>query len=556
MKKYRILALVLSAFVAMPSTSCMFLKLNSSDSSESASDEDNKKEKDNKEKDEDSDKDDDSSESNGEYPTIDIDSVKEHIAQLEEAAELPDNKDAVREAADMLLVDIDDGMDLVAALTLEFYTNWNDEDIEAAYDKCYEDYYVAHELAAQAFAKCSLIDEYSSMFEDYILYEDSLDYYTDKGMTMARLEGYTRVDYAVMDEYLDKYYNIAYDDDLDDDEKNLEVAKIYLDLLSTYDVETFYENYDRDFTPQEVIELNSVIQDELMQVSNELAMIFMDMPEYDEFFDDPVLFDNDFEVLAEYANKISPEIGEYADMLNDEGKFILAGGDDCYNGSFTITFPGRDYARVYVYENEDCYDFLTAVHEFGHYYASYFDDTSAYLSLNNIDIAEIQSQGMEMLFMKYYDELYGELSEEMQIFKLYDNIESILSGFLIGEFEYTILENCETMTPEEVVEAFDSMMSEYNPDFQLYEIPHIFEQPGYYISYGVSALAAVEIWKTSVEDYDAAVEMYTDIAHTKVNSGEYQFKSALANCGIQDVFNEDYIMEIGDVILDYAYSIY
>lgn len=572
MNKYRFISLILTALITLSATSCTFKaftqllpKSDSESSAEESSEDDeddsednNKNDKSDDDKDKSDDKkNDDESETDDDEENnslIDLNTIKEHIIQLENDAEIPDNADKINEDINILLNDLDVAMDQISNITLEHYSDWDNTELEAAYDSCYEDFYVAYELMSYVFANCYTIEEYSSIFEPYIN-EEYFEYYTDKAMTMTRLEGYTRVDYDVMDEYLDRYFEIAYDEDMDDDTKNLKAAEVYLELLATYDIETFYDMYDRDFSPEQIIELSHVIQEELLPISYELASVFIDMPEYDEVYDNPVVFDNPFDMLGEYAGKISPEIGESAELINSEKLYIMNEGDGCYNGSFTITFPAENYAKIYTYNYGDSYDFLTAVHEFGHFHASYFDDTNAYHAMNNIDIAEIQSQGMEMLYMPYYDDIFGNQGDEMRIFKLYDNLDSVLSGFLIGEFEYYVLQNLDTMTPEDVVDYFDYLMQDYNPDMEFHYISHIFEQPGYYISYGVSALAAFDIWQESVNDYDKAIEMYNNIAHVKANSGEYQFKSALQHCGFDDVLDEEYIKNLSYDILEYAYSI-
>ena len=112
--------------------------------------------------------------------------------------------------------------------------------------------------------------------------------------------------------------------------------------------------------------------------------------------------------------------------------------------------------------------------------------------------------------------------------------------------------NRDTFTPEDVVECFEEIIGDFSPDMQLHYIPHIFEQPGYYISYGVSALAAFDIWKDCLDAPDKAFEKYDNIAHVPCNSIDSTFCSALEESGFSDVLDKKYIENLADEITDYA----
>lgn len=487
------------------------------------------------------------------YNMVELDTVKEHILQLEEDAGISGNSQKLQQDIDVLINDFNAISEALSYLTIDFYCDWNNEELEEMYDNCYETYYVAAELLNYAFSNAYMVEEYSDMLEPYIL-EDYLEYFTDRSMSMRRIEGYARVDFEVMDEHLDKYYDIVNNEEMSDDEKNLAAAEIYLELLSTYDTETFYENYNRDFTAEEIIALSETVYSELIPAVDAIEEAFLNNKYSEDTYNSPILFDNVFEKMSETAPSVSQDIGKSAALLCSDKLYTSTSGENVYTGSFTIDLPVQNRALIYNYQYDDCYDMTTAIHEFGHFYASFYDDTPSFLALNNIDIAEVQSQGMEILFMPHYGDFYGKQSDAMRLLKLYDTLESAVTGFLVGEFEYTILKNIETITPEEVVEYFDSLMSEYGYETDFYYISHVFEQPGYYISYGVSALAALNIWQTSVEDYDAAVSLYENIAHIKCNSPEYQFSSALSTCGFDNVLDESYISILADDLIAYAES--
>ena len=80
-------------------------------------------------------------------------------------------------------------------------------------------------------------------------------------------------------------------------------------------------------------------------------------------------------------------------------------------------------------------------------------------------------------------------------------------------------------------------------------IPHTFESPMYYISYGTSALAAMDILAMSVEDRDAAIDCYM---HLTTYHGDEGFREVLDDVGLPDIFEDGVIEDISIAVADYA----
>lgn len=117
-------------------------------------------------------------------------------------------------------------------------------------------------------------------------------------------------------------------------------------------------------------------------------------------------------------------------------------------------------------------------------------------------------------------------------------MDSVISGFAVGEFEYRVMQDLENISPQDVCDIFDEIMEEAGLSSQLYQITHLYEQPGYYISYGVSALASMQIYAAMQEDFSQAIIMYTNISAISSKSGDYQFLEALASSGFDNIFDE------------------
>ena len=481
------------------------------------------------------------------YDTVDIDDVNEDIRNLLEDIKKPDNEKAVGNDIDILLNYADTASDAMTYKCIESYLDWNNYNLECEYEDLSETFYVVRDAIGYAFAKGSK-SQYSELFSE-LTDEDSIEYYTQKGMNLSRIEGYASVDYNVTDENIDSYFDVAYDDSLSDDEKNIKCAEIYLEILSNIDPENYYENYNRDYTPDDILRLSKKVGEKIKPVVSELYDRLEENKYSDDVFESPVLFDDPLKKLNEYAEKLSADIGKSANRLVNEELYTIASGDNCYTGSFTSDLPTDNTALIYIYTDGSYNDMSAAIHEFGHFHASFSDDTNAYLTETNLDVAEIQSQGMELMFMQFYDEIYGEQSEAMKLIKLCDLADVVVSGFQVGEFEYRALSQAEELTPEEVLKLYKDIMGDDAESYPFYYMSHIFEAPGYYISYGVSALAALDMLDDIRSDPAAALGKYEKIAAVPTNSKKCGFRSSLKECGFRDILTEEYIEELAAELL-------
>ena len=52
-------------------------------------------------------------------------------------------------------------------------------------------------------------------------------------------------------------------------------------------------------------------------------------------------------------------------------------------------------------------DYTDMFHEFGHWAAGYYHGSDPLYGVTDYDLSELQSQGMEVMFLQFYDELFG-----------------------------------------------------------------------------------------------------------------------------------------------------
>lgn len=250
-----------------------------------------------------------------------------------------------------------------------------------------------------------------------------------------------------------------------------------------------------------------------------------------------------YKQLEPYFSKISPELAESVNYLINNKLFDLEYSEKKMDTGATLVLKDAGDAFIFDSPTGVRADIYTYVHEFGHFNYDYHiaQDDGEYYS--NLDFMEYHSQGMELLFLKYYSEIFGEdLGNALSIGEINHIINAILQGCMVTEFEIYAFEHPDA-TVDELSEEYCNIGRAYGMNYlsgvkKIYDwvdIPHIFQVPFYYISYSTSALAALETYASSLEDYDKAVEKYLEMSALQSNWG---FKNVLHFVGLNDIFEE------------------
>lgn len=464
----------------------------------------------------------------------DTQALRDRAEALSQQWNTPGSEALIDEEIEGLLEELNDAQAIYARAEMAYYADWHNEELREASERAKKDFYVASEIISWAFANGSRRSDYEEKFAPYV--DDSwVDYYISTPLT--RIVNAARSSSASEDERLDEYYDAAYAPELSESEANESCAEVYLETLKAQDTSQYlYDRFNRDYTAEQADETYHQIVEKLVPLSKRAKQVFLDDSARSEAalnapHDDP------YEILGEYAPKLSPAIGESAEKLLSEGLYREVSGENCYDGSYTVALPGEQSALMYTYLCSDALDVGSVVHEFGHFHCDWRDTTPVYLQQNCVDIAEAQSQGMEMLFTGFYDEIFGENARDVELLAVINLIDTLLAGFAVGEFEYEVMKNIDTFDKNDVLDAFEAATAPCGIEMQLYQISHLYEEPGYYISYGVSALAAVQIYAVMLEDPDEAVRLYENIASVPSVTGEYAICESLESCGFSDIFD-------------------
>lgn len=215
-------------------------------------------------------------------------------------------------------------------------------------------------------------------------------------------------------------------------------------------------------------------------------------------------------------------------------------------GGYTTQLPYYHSPYLYMSLAGDCYDFSSLSHEFGHFADAYYNPIPNILtSAGSYDLFEIHSTGMEVLFTQVYNEIYSENADVAAFITLGGLVEVVLDGCIYDEFQRRIYENPD-MTLEDINRLYAQILREFGQDidqeldYTWMYISHNYNAPLYYISYAVSALAALQLWDMAQEDFDTAVETYQAI----VAQGAYEdgYLTVLSNAGLR-LFTEEGAVE-------------
>ena len=466
----------------------------------------------------------------------DTQKVRDTVTKLQSSWN-SDNETLVKDLRDQLLKDSDEAAAIFHRAEMQYYADWNNKDLSALHDQTCQDCYEVTEAVRWAFANASRRSSYAELFEP-LTDPDTVDYYLTSNL--SRVCSYARSEALKNSELLDDYYDTAYRTDSSTDKTNAACAALYLQTVQEDENDDlYYDYYSRDYTPDEASSAFRAISEEIVPLYLKVIDSVQTDRRYDSLAKGKFAVSEPFETIRNYAAKISPEIGESAEKLVSGSLFTVASGENCYDGCYTVNFPQEQSARIYFYQGNDFYDFSSAVHEFGHFHADWRDTTPTMLQKTCIDIAEIQSQGLEMLYTHFYDDIYGSDAGYMELLQIYNMLDSVVTGFSVGEFEREVIEHKDSYTAEDVQKAFDRIREENGFLMELYQVTHLYEQPGYYISYGVSALAALQIYTEMLGSFEKGAELYEKIAELPVYSGDYQLQGALRKCGFRELFSAD-----------------
>ena len=311
-----------------------------------------------------------------------------------------------------------------------------------------------------------------------------------------------------------------------------------------------YDLYGRDYTVLDAQRLHAAVKKYIVPVylaaeddTDQLIGL------YRADFDEETFLAN----LRTVASAFSPDLSESLSYLLKNGLYDTAVSSKKMEGSFTTYLSNYNAPFLFTQWTGGSGDPSTFIHELGHFTNFYHNPAAGWSAGDSLDLAEVDSQALELLTIAYYDTIYGEYAEAAETDRLMDCMYAILSGCMEDEFQQAVYAH-PSMTLDEMNALYRKLAGEYG-FAELYGytgtewamVPHTFQSPMYYISYAASMLPALELWERSQTDLAGAEETYFRILRRKPYAG---FLETLEENDLSNVFSPDTVRRLASVIRD------
>ena len=268
-------------------------------------------------------------------------------------------------------------------------------------------------------------------------------------------------------------------------------------LTFAYD---FY--YFRDYTPQEAAEF-------LAEIREELAPLYTSVPYEVWKAGWAVCTENQsLQYVADFSQRMGGTVFDAFTLMKDSGLYNNTISDKKYDASFEVYLPSYFTPYVFLNPQGTANDKLTFAHEFGHFCSDYASSGS----VAGIDVAEVFSQAMEYLSLRYTDN-----AQAMEKLKLADSLSLMVEQSAYASFEHELYALTDgELTTDTIQGIYEKIGTEsgfpsWGWDSRDYVmVPHFFTNPLYIVSYVVSNDAAMQIYQAELETSGAGLKLLED----------------------------------------------
>ena len=255
------------------------------------------------------------------------------------------------------------------------------------------------------------------------------------------------------------------------------------------------------------------------------------------------------DALQPFIRRLDPELGRTFDFMRTHHLYDIEASDAKLPVGYTTSLPAYGTAFIFNCPYGDYQDYSDTIHEFGHFNETFHAAAHNLWAGFNIDVGEIHSQTLELLFLSCADQVFGREYGQVYAAAILGNIlNSVLEGCMYDEFQTAVYQDPD-MSLEEINRLFRQVSEEYGYTYEKgeeesafwVEVSHNFQNPLYYISYATSALSSLDLWLRAQEDWDGAVDTYMDLT---VLSLDVPYREAVRQMGLTDIFRRGAVEEL------------
>ena len=389
-------------------------------------------------------------------------------------------------------------------------------------------------------------------------YRDVLDSSAGEGAAQSVLgyRGLSEEDAALRDEedrLIQSYNEIMAGDPADGGTRDRAAGEVYRQMLQLrteiaaqagYDSYAAYAYeivYHRDYTLEDAQALREAVKTRVLplylRLSEEIraedlrALSVRSRKSGEEMLDDIRPFVYDF----------SREMGKTFDFMREHHLYDVEYREEKLPTGYTVDLPAYGSAFIFLSPYGDFWDYGDLVHEFGHFNETFHSAQHVLWSDFNIDVGEIDSQALALIFTGWAGEIFGPRYEEAYAqAALYGVLDSILTGCLYDEFQETAFRSPD-VSVEELNRLYKRLSEEYGAvyepgveeDSSWVEVSHSFQNPMYIISYATSGLSALDLWFLYLDSPRRGRDAYLELSALSLS---LPYRGAMGETGLPDVF--------------------
>ena len=247
-------------------------------------------------------------------------------------------------------------------------------------------------------------------------------------------------------------------------------------------------------------------------------------------------------------HELSPETGEFFDIMVNEELMDLVNRDGKMVGGFCTAFP--KYNRPYIFSNFNGtdHDITVLTHEAGHAFQCYSSRNQPLTSYlwPTMESAEIHSMSMEFFTWPWMEIFFKEETDRFKYKHIAGSLSFLPYGACVDHFQHWVYEYPEA-TPAERKEKWLEFEAIYLPDRDYDDISfpksggiwqgqlHIYQMPFYYIDYTLAQTCAFQFWIKSEENREKAWEDYYELCQA---GGSLPFTGLIELAGLKLPFDD------------------
>jgi len=254
------------------------------------------------------------------------------------------------------------------------------------------------------------------------------------------------------------------------------------------------------------------------------------------------------EVARQMYHELSPETGEFFDIMINEDLMDLVNRDGKMGGGFCTSFPKYDRPYIFSNFNGTDHDVTVLTHEAGHAFQCYSSRKQPLVGYlwPTMESAEIHSMSMEFFTWPWMDTFFKEETDRFKYKHLAGSLSFLPYGACVDHFQHWVYENPEA-TPADRKAQWLELEGIYLPgrDYDDIEFPktggiwqgqlHIYQYPFYYIDYTLAQTCSFQFWVKSEKNRAEAWKDYYRLCQA---GGSQPFTGLVELAGLTSPFAE------------------